>query len=344
MYANINLDVFECIIIDHFCMANNFQVVGCVMLPVHEAVKTKAEVVAMEMVQCKHPFYQQPEWILMEYLWGKLLGDCFRRLTNQQKLHTSVDLAMVMSLLFIITVSYIGSLLPELRKDDSNAGHYALQYPLDSHPLCEATTFTQDVQFHIRPMNDITLLDYPNQVLASLCGHFNSEFDFLEVFAFCSRLPTRLNNKLDCWAFNKVFKVYCTIQPLYRGFIGSSSDLPDETYNSSYLGLVTFHFSHGDFSSWNILVDPQSGTITSVIDWEMASFCSTWLADQFLMTDDQSRHLKYGDDNLGDAEVCSHFHLQFMGQNMELAAIFYACCHTYPGNAEIWLEKYEKHE
>lgn len=390
MNANINLDAFERIVIDHFRVAvrhhspmnrgsyarvflftleNNFQVVGRVVLPVREAVKTEAEVAAMEMVRSRTdiPVPQVyiycssannpvgAEWILMEYLRGELLGDCFGRLTNQQKLRTSVDLAMVMSSLFIITASYIGSLLPELRKDDSNTGHYPLRYPLDSHPLCEATTFTQDVRFRIGPMNDVTLLDYPNQVPASLCGPFDSEFDFLEAFAFRGRPPTRPNNKLDRWAFNKVFEVYHTIRPLYRGFIGSSSDLPDET----------FHFSHGDLSSWNILVDPQSGTITGVIDWEMAGFRPAWLAavaggwfnddqDRFLMTDDQSRHLEYGDDKLGDAELRSHFRLQLAGRNMELfchywlgpelRAIFYACCHAYPGNAEIWLEKYEKHE
>ncbi|KAF8225372.1 hypothetical protein L208DRAFT_1380656 [Tricholoma matsutake] len=146
-----------------------------------------------------------------------------------------------------------------------------------------------------------------------------------------------------------------TVGLLIRGFIGSFSDLPDKT----------FHFSHGDLSSWNILVDPQSSMITSVIDWEMAGFCPTWLTaiaggwfnddqDQFLMTDDQSHHLKYGDDNLGDVELRSHFCLQLVGQNMELfchywlgpevRAIFYACCHADPGNAEIWLEKYKKHE
>ncbi|KAF8222845.1 hypothetical protein L208DRAFT_1521085 [Tricholoma matsutake] len=307
-----------------FTFKNNFQVVGCVVLPGHEIVKTEAEVVAWKWSNVSIHFTctdipvaqvyiycssannpVRAEWILMEYLWGQLLGDCFRRPMNQQKLHTSVDLAMVMSSLFIIIASYIGSLLPELCKDDSNGGHYALQ-----------------------PMNDITLLDYPNQ---------------------------RPNNKLDCWAFNKVFKVYCTIQCLYRGFMGSSSDQPDKT----------FHFSHGDLSSWNILVDPQSSMITSVIDWEMASFCPTWLTaiaggwfnddqDQFLMTDDQSHHLKYGDDNLGDAELHSHFCLQLVGQNMELfchywlspevRAIFYACCHADLENADIWLVRYEKHE
>lgn len=68
------------------------------------------------------------------------------------------------------------------------------------------------------------------------------------------------------------------------------------------------------------------------------------------MSDDQSCRLEYGDDTIRDAELRSHFRLQLAGQNMELfhhhwlgpeRAIFYACCYTYPGNAEIWLEKYE---
>jgi hypothetical protein len=205
----------------------------------------------------------------MEYMQGEPLGDCFERLTNQQKLRTGTALAMVMSSLFKITASRIGSLLPERCKDDSNLSHHVLRYPSDLHPLCETP---QDIRFRIGPVNDVTFLDYPNQVLPGLCGPFDSEFDFLEAFAFRGRPPTRPNKKLERWAFNKVLEVYRTIRPLYRGFICSPSYQPDKT----------FHFSHGDLSSWNILVDPASGAITGIIDCEMAGFrlarsCRWWM-------------------------------------------------------------------
>ena len=72
------------------------------------------------------------------------------------------------------------------------------------------------------------------------------------------------------------------------------------------------------------------------------------------MTDDQSCHLNYADDAIGDAELRSHFRLQLASRNMELfrhywlgpelRALFYACSYTEGGNAENWLRKYEEHE
>jgi len=180
-------------------------------------------------------------------------------------------------------------------------------------------------------MNNITFLDYPNQVMPELCGPFNSELEFLKAFAFS------------------------IIQPLYRGFAFSTSDRPDKT----------FHLSHGDLSNWNILVDPTISAVTGVVDWEMVGFRPAWLAavapgwfngdpDQFLMSDHQGHHPKYKDDTIGDTELCSHFRLQLARWNMELfchywlgpelRAFFDAGTQTYAGNAEIWLWKYEMHE
>ena len=200
----------------------------------------------------------------MEYLPGECLGDCFERLTHEQKLRTSIDLAAVMSSLFSITASRIGSLLQTRCKDDSNLNRHVLRYPLDGYPSYEVS---QDVEFCIGPMNDITFLDYPDQVSPELCGPFDSEFDFLEAFAFRGRPRTRQWN-MDYSSFEKVLDVYRTIRPLYRGFASSSSDRPDKTY----------HLAHGDLSSWNILIDPKTGAITGVIDWEMAGFRPAWLA------------------------------------------------------------------
>jgi hypothetical protein len=97
----------------------------------------------------------------------------------------------------------------------------------------------------------------------------------------------------------------------------------------------------------------------------MAGFRPAWLAavapgwfnddsDRFLMTDDQSCRLEYKEETIGDPQLRSHFRLQLAERNLELfchywlgpelPAFFYACSHTYAGNAEIWLKKYEKYE
>jgi hypothetical protein len=142
-------------------------------------------------------------------------------------------------------------------------------------------------------MNDITVLDYPNQVTPELCGPFNSEFEILEAFAFRPRRPKAT---LGHRTFEKVIEVFSIIRPLYRGFSFSTSDRPDET----------FHLAHGDLSNWNILVDPKTGAVTGVVDWGMAGFHPAWLAavapgwfnddpDRFLMSDHQGRRLEYED-------------------------------------------------
>jgi len=65
-------------------------------------------------------------------------------------------------------------------------------------------------------MNDITFLDYPDQVSPELCGPFDSEFEFLEVFAFRGRPPTRPKKMLDSWVYEKVLEVYHIIRPLQK--------------------------------------------------------------------------------------------------------------------------------
>ena len=290
----------------------------------------------------------------MEYLPGEPLGDCFEKLNHEQKLRTSADLAGVMSSLFSITTSRIGSLLQARCKDDSHLNHHCLRYPVDGLGYCHPSyEVPRDVEFCIGPMNDITFLDYPDQVSPEFCGPFDSEFEFLEAFAFRARPPTRQNT--DYSAFEKIIQVYRTVRPLYRGFAYSLSDRPNET----------FHLAHGDLSSWNILVDPATGAITGVVDWEMAGFRPAWLAavapgwfnddsDRFLMTDDQSCRLEYADDTIRDPELLPHFRVQLASRNMELfrhywlgpelRALFYACSYTYAGNAENWLRKYEEQE
>ena len=72
-----------------------------------------------------------------------------------------------------------------------------------------------------------------------------------------------------------------------------------------------FHLAHGDFSSYNILIDPDTGAVTGLIDWEMAGFRPAWLAavgggwfnddsERFLMTDFQSSRDNYAEETPAD--------------------------------------------
>jgi len=74
VWPTTDLHAFEGIVADHFCIGvrrcslmkmgsyarvylftleNDFQVIGRVVFPVRETVKTEAEVAAMELVRCK---------------------------------------------------------------------------------------------------------------------------------------------------------------------------------------------------------------------------------------------------------------------------------------------------
>jgi aminoglycoside phosphotransferase (APT) family kinase protein len=177
----------------------------------------------------------------------------------------------------------------------------------------------------------------------------------LEAISFLGCPPTRAGDKLGRWAFEKTLEVYDVVASLYR-----QSEESDMSPHSE-----TFHFAHGDLSDYNILIDPDTGAITGIIDWEMAGFRPPWLAavgagwfdddsQRFLMTDDQSAHGDYIDEMPTDALVRAHFRLKLAEldkelfrhhlQGVELRALFYACCNEYAGNTEIWLGRYKNHE
>lgn len=106
-------------------------------------------------------------------------------------------------------------------------------------------------------------------------------------------------------AFEKTLEVYDVVTRFSR----------PTTISTSH--EETFHLAHGDFSSYNVLIDPD--TVTD-IDWEMAGFRSAWLAavgggwfnddsERFLMTDDQSDRGNYADESPADAITRFQFRL-----------------------------------
>jgi hypothetical protein len=195
----------------------------------------------------------------------------------------------------------------------------------------------------------LPFLTTPRQIPAQFCGPFDSERQFVEAFAFLgqpsTREPSRYLHPLEM-----ALEIFDIVAALYRQ--------PDE----QKLPLSeTFHFSHGDLSSWNILVDPDTGAVTGVIDWEMAGFRPAWLAasapgwfdddsERFVMSDFQDKRGNYAEDRPGDAVVRAHFGRTLASLDdylfchcllgIELRALFYACCYEHPGNTETYLLKY----
>lgn len=261
---------------------------------------------------------------LMEYLPGIQLADCFDDLPYSQKRQTAEDLAEIMHSLFSITAPLAGCLLYDKNLEE-----------------------LLSLRFNDLPNHVAHTDNFPNQISPSSCGPFKSERSFLEAFAYCGMPAQRPASQEDQLGntFDMILKVYDSIRPLYD------------------FDTHRFHLAHGDFSSANILVDPSTGHITGLIDWEMAGFRPSWLAAvspgwfnddscRFLVTDDQSDAEGYDQDTPEDAELRLYFQDQLrLGSSelyknwfdgVELRAIFYNLCHEYAGNAEVWLEKYSE--
>lgn len=392
--ANVDIKAIEIIISSHFrtsvghhaCMdngsyarvflftlENGMQVIARIILPVRESVKTEAEVAAMELVRARtsipvpkvYLYCSTPEnpvraeWILMEYMPGLCLADGFEQLTYEQKRRTATDLAKIMFSLFNITSAECGSISPYSgdRSDESlchNSLRYPLFTPLFSPRLTPTTLKGQSVM--VGPINDITFLDYPRQVDPQRCGPFNSERSVMEAFAFLGTPPTRPGGKLSCWVFEKTLEVYDVVKQFYNN--SQQSEVSSSNHDR-------FHFAHGDLSSFNILIDPSTGAVTGIIDWEMAGFRPAWLAavgggwfdddsERFLMSDFQNSRGNHADETPADAVLRAHFRLRLATldaqlfrhhlQGIELRALLYACCNEFDGNTEMWLEKYKDQE
>jgi len=379
-----------------FMLENGMQVVARIILPVRESVKTEAEVAAMELVRghyrqlllcycdarpcsivpnivartsipvpkvylyCgtpKNPV--KAEWILMEYMPGLCLADGFEQLTYEQKRHTATDVAKIMFSLFNITSAECGSISPYSGdRSDESLCHNSLRYPLFTPLFSPRLTPTLKGQSGIvGPINDLTFLDYPRQVDPQLCGPFNSERSFMEAFAFLGTPPTRTGGKVSCWVFEKTLEVYDVVKKIYSKT--QQSEVSSSNHNR-------FHFAHGDLSDFNILIDPATGAVTGVIDWEMAGFRPAWLAAvggrwfdddserSILMSDFQDSRGNHAEETPADAVLRAHFRLRLATldaqlfrhhlQGIELRALLYACCNEFDGNTEMWLEKYRDQE
>ena len=283
----------------------------------------------------------------MDLVSGRQFFDCFEGLTYEQKTRTATDLADAISSLYSITSSYCGSMVHNKSLTDSQRSPryvFAGSSPLPPH------TALPDNDFIIGPFNDITFLELPKTVPALSCGPFRTERTFLEAIAYRGSPPTRSSEKVNRWAYERLFEVYDAVRPLYSIPGGEPQ---------------TFHFSQGDLSGANIFLDPETGAVTGIIDWEMSGFRPAWLVAagpgwfdddscKFTVEDDQDGPNGYEDLTEDDRRLIEHFRtvlgernpelLQHHERSVELRAMFYTLCHEFPSNVTVWLEQYEKYE
>ncbi|KAF8498287.1 kinase-like domain-containing protein [Gautieria morchelliformis] len=351
---------------------DNKKVVARVVLPVRESVKTEAEVATMELIRArtKIPVPQVylycntahnpvgAEWILMEYMPGTRLGDSVATLTDDQKVRTGMDMADIMYSLFQITARQCGSLLRSDSQDDRGLQYRALRYPINGLSVSPGhlgsnAAIDPKAGFAIGPVNDIGFLPHPTHLPAQLCGPFSTEREWMEGFALMGKPPTRAE-KTDLMTYSKILEIYDIVARYYEN---SCHSTPNEK--------ETFHLAHGDFSERNILIDPETGAITGVLDWEMAGFRPAWLAavaggwfdddsERFIMSEMESERGDYRNDTPGDAITRARFRLRLAAldkslfrhyqQGVELRALLYACRTDRYMDAYVWLGSYHMTE
>ncbi|GJE96623.1 kinase-like protein [Phanerochaete sordida] len=391
--ANVNMDAMLAIISSHFktrcrlqgplgigAFARTFkysledgkELVARVTLPVRETVKTEAEVATMDSIRARtripiprvylfcssqnNPV--RAEWIVMEFMRGIQFGKCLGDLTVEQQKITAEDMASVMAQTFSLTATHCGSMLFDYTlRNNQRAVRYtdrairALQLPYgtirDTGP---------SGTFIVGPANEPILLDYEKPIPPSASGPFATEREYLEAVAYLGRPATRPSSKGQRWAFERVLEVFEAIRPAYRDLDAAQIPAPDAS---------TFRFAHNDLSSSNILLDPKTGHITAVLDWEMAGFFPGWHAaraggsfnddfQRFLVQSWQDGPLGYDDEPPEAADVRKHFR-DTLGsldpclfanywRGVELRALRANLCHTFPSNVMLWLEKYEKYQ
>lgn len=292
----------------------------------------------------------------MDYMPGKRFMDCFEDLTYEQKQRTASDMVEVIHALYSITATHCGSLQDDLSPRSSKR---ATRYGGFPSPPPTIASVTSTGQFVVGPAIELSFMEFPDARTAPTeqYGPYASERQYLEGLAFIgfSRTPAVLS-KLMRWPFEKALEIYDRIQPAYSRESAHISADPCDSL---------FHFCHGDLSISNILLDPATGGITAILDWEVAGFRPAWAAAQaggwfcddaqrFVMSDNQDAPEGYDEETEEDHELRSYFRgmveqrsaalLYHLDRGVELRAIRYILSEESGMDVVGWMEKYEKYE
>ncbi|KAJ3747084.1 kinase-like domain-containing protein [Lentinula detonsa] len=258
-------------------------VVARLVAPVKPLFKTEGEVAAMNFIR-SHTSLPVPtvfaycsessnpvgaEWLIMEHMSGVELREAWDQLQYPQKQTLARNLIDVYDQLFRLKADGCGGIYHSSRQMDnlSSARMSPRWQPLSLESLRLLRSHCNhsiNNGYELGPLQDVSLVDYrlvvpsPSQTMPT----FTSE-EYFKLVAFNGNPPTR--SDFDLPSREKCVELFHSIHRLYP-----SSTLfgPSEPFN--------FYFSHGDLHEGNILIDPQSGAITGIIDWEAAGFRPLW--------------------------------------------------------------------
>ncbi|KDR68404.1 hypothetical protein GALMADRAFT_257096, partial [Galerina marginata CBS 339.88] len=307
------------------------------------------------------------EWLIMEHMPGVEMANAWSDLKFPQKQKLALDLIDLYDQLFQLKADGCGGIYRSvnsvddrdvLAKSSSKIRHPRPPRwaPLSSKSLRLLRNHcNHSIQqgYELGPLNDICLLNYrltvpsPSQTLPV----FTSD-EYVKLIAFNGNPPTRSYDDLP--TREKCVELFQSIYKFY----------PNSTVFGPSADSSNFRFSHGDLHDGNILIDPQSGAITGIIDWEAAAFRPLWsdVCGAGWFEEDMERFLIGADDpgnfedDTGpqDETLQAFFHTEMYKRNPDLFSSFFggielrAVLHAAGdeprpfGNTDIFLNRYHR--
>lgn len=301
----------------------------------------------------------------MDFVEGQQMGDCYDSLTSDAALNVSKSLAHIVTELYRITSEGCGSILNVNGEGDSP--HKKLSFSGDSkNPSAHSNRnhhhHTRSVvsnlgELILGPLNFLGGVSYAldrTQVIPILrSGPYMDETSFIQAATW--RGGTRYNEL----ALNAIYEKLLLLWEIVRPHIHFE---PNRARTSSQ----TFHFAHGDLTETNILLDPSSGAITGILDWEMAGFYPAWMAATtrtrfnddacyfFVSFDQQELHAGYesADTNTREGRLVYEGIIRTISPEMYyyeregavLRAMYLHLNHIFPGNSKEWMTEFGEHQ
>jgi len=235
----------------------------------------------------------------MEYMPGVELREAWKELDYDMKIRFAIDLVDMYDQLSQLKADACGAIYHSTRQSKdihltsssqtirsprwkplSSSSIGALRAHCD-HPLCD-----RDGLYQIGPLQDGALLQYAVLVPSpSQTPLVFTTADYVRLLAYNGSPSTR--SSYDKPTRDKVVKLFQNLHALYphHQLFGPSAD------------PFIFRFCHGDLHDGNILIDPSTGKITGIIDWECAGFRPWWtdVAGVGWLEEDRERFI-FGED------------------------------------------------
>ncbi len=308
------------------------------------------------------------EWLLMEHMSGVEMDVALPILQPECRRRLALELIDLHDQLYRLRSDVCGSIYHGIGVYDDNCDLLGrststpLKFPrslrwnsLSKKSLHSLKSFCKHPignGYRIGPLNDINILQFylavpsPEQTMPVLTSE-----DYVKLLAFNGNPTTRSDN--DFPARELCLELLFHVQNLYPNspFLGPSTD------------TGKFFFSHGDLHGANILVDPKTGALTGIIDWEAAAFRPLWACmagpgwfkedrQRFLTSDADPQDFEY--DMSGGAELRAFFRAELHKQNPDLFTCFFggielrgilngACDLPGPvGSPHIFISRYQR--